>query len=254
MLRPAAWLAVLFLLPCGAGRADERLPTYRSPRAHAAQLFLRDGTNLRSRKDVEKLARKLPGSKVRGDDPVVWDLGGGVLRGDKQKGDGGQDEKQEALFRARMPLVVRNGFVRRNKNAALFMAPRSGMDRITFTEIGEDAVATAQGAHGFTLKGCEFINDREGDKSAQLNEARGAVVAGNFFHSGRTALRVGDKQTTQTQDLAIVRNNHFHACDTAIHASRITVRQWDNRFDKVRKHLKTANGARVIDSAPEAGR
>ena len=242
-------LAALALAAVGA-RADETRPTYHVPKENAPRLFLRDGTDLRSRKDVVRLAKQLPGSKVSGNDPVVWDLRGGVLRGDLQRGDGGQDEHQEPLFRARLPLVVKNGFVQHNKNAALFYAPRSGLERITFTDIGEDAVATQQGAHGFTLKWCEFINGPKGDKAAQLNEARGAVVAGNLFHGGRTALRVGDDKTTRVEDVAEVRSNHFHECDTAIHASRLTVREWDNRFDKVKTPTKTAHEAVILGGKP----
>ena len=242
------------LLAAGLAQADEARPTYHVPKESAPQLFLRDGTDLRSRKDVVRLAKQLPGSKVSGDDPVVWDLRWGVLRGDLQRGDGGQDEHQEPLFRARIPLVVKNGFVRHNKNAAVFYAPRSGLERITFTEIGEDAVATQQGAHGFTLKWCEFINGPKGDKAGQLNEARGALVAGNLFHGGRTALRVGDDKTTRLEDLAVVRDNHFHECDTAIHASRITVREWDNRFDKVKTQTKTAHEAVILNGKPAQNR
>ena len=243
-------LVLAFFLFADSGGAEERRPTYHVPRAEAPRLFLRNGTDLRSRQDVVRLARQLPGSKVSGDDPVVWDLRGGVLRGDLQRGDGGQDEHQEPLLRARLPLVVKNGFVMRNKNAMTFHAPRSGVERVTFTEIGEDAVATQQGAHGFTLKGCEFVNGQRGDKAAQLNEARDAVVAGNFFHGGRTALRIGDDKTTRPQDRAVVRDNHFHACDTAIHASRIRVQEWNNRFDKVKTPTKTAHEAVVANGKP----
>jgi hypothetical protein len=213
-------------------------PSHRKPAEGAKRYYARDGWDIRSEKDVPDV-----GSVSKRDGVIVWDLKGAILDGSKQKGDGSQNENQEPLFRARIPLVVRNGFVQRNKNAASFYAKDSGVERVTFTDIGEDAVATSKGAYGFRVRDCEFLNDQGGDKSIQLNEARDARVEGNLVFSGRTCMRVGDSGTTAVSETATVKGNRFVGCDTGVHASKITVDESGNTFENVRLPTKAVEGA-----------
>lgn len=227
---------------------DVAKPDHRTPKSNAEQLFLRDNTTINTESKLRDLARKLKGSTVKKEsNRWVWDLNGGVLRGDKQSGDGGQSEDQEPLMRVKIPLLIKDGFVKNNKDAITFYGPDSGIDRITFLDVGEDAVATSRGAYRVTVKDSEFINNRKGDKSIQLNEAKDALIDGNLIYSGRTGARIGDSDTTSVKELAKARNNHFIGVDTAYHASKITVdvNEGSDKYEKVRQKFKTSNGAKI---------
>jgi hypothetical protein len=218
-------------------------PTYEKPKSGAKRHYAKNGWDIRSEKDIPPGI----GTVTKKHGVIVWDLDGAILDGSKQKGDGSQNEGQEPLFRARVPFALVDGFVQHNKNAATFYAPNSALLYVTFTDIGEDAVATSKGAYDFELRGNVFINDRAGDKSIQLNEARGALVAVNMVFSGRTCMRIGDSGTTSVSDEAVVNSNRFLGCDTAIHASKITVlEKTKNYFENVRLPRKDVEGARFL--------
>lgn len=237
----------LFMASCsGLPKVDP--PSYREPKEDAPRLYLRDNAQIKSESDLAKYRDKLEGSKYyKKDNYYVWDLNGGILRGDKQSGDGGQSEDQEPLIRVRIPLLIKDGFVQKNKDALTFYKPDSGIEKITFTNIGEDAVATWDGAYRFRVEDCEFINDREGDKSIQLNEAKDAIIRNNVIFSGITGARVGSSDFTSISEIAKARENSFFGVDTAYNVSKITldVDESSDKYEGVRLRYKTSNGAKV---------
>ena len=232
-------LTLFALCTIGVSLNSEAAPSYRKPKSNAKVYYCKNKFTIKSEKDIPDNI-----GKVSGSNPLVWDLQGAILDGSKQSGDGGQGEKQEPLFRSYVSLVVKNGFVRNNKNAMMFYKKNSGINKITFTNIGEDAVGTSKGAYNFSVKNSEFINKGSGDKSIQLNEAKGAEIKGNLVYSGRTCVRIGDNHTTVVSDIVEISNNRFVSCDTALHASKITVYEDSNKFEGVRLKFKSAAGAK----------
>jgi hypothetical protein len=214
-------------------------PAHRKPKAGAKVLYVRDGFTINSARDIPKFG------KVSGNNPVIWDLQGGIIDASKQRGDGGQSENQEPVFRAQISLVVKNGFVRNTKDGMRFFKPNSGVDRLTFTNIGEDAVSTVKGAFGFEVRNSEFINKRSGDKSIQTTEASGARIVGNLIFSGITCIRVGAKGVTTPSDRVEIENNRFVGCETAVNAGAITVIQSGNKYEKVDERNVNSDGAIV---------
>lgn len=238
-MKPFAFILLAGLLvSCSTLPPTVSVPDHRKPKSSATVSYFRDNTRITDYDMLEKLVK---GSKVDG---KVWDLRGNIIDGRKQSGDGGQGEDQEPLARVYIPLIIRNGFIQNNKNAILFYGKQSGVERITWLTIGEDAVATMKGAVGFIVEDCEFINKREGDKSIQLNEGDGAKIVDNLIYSGTTGVRIGDNNTTSVSDQAYAANNRFVGVDTAYHASKITLNiLGGDKYEKVRTKFKTANGA-----------
>jgi hypothetical protein len=140
---------------------------HRKPASNAAVFYVKNGFSISSEKDLAMAVKGLKGSVSYSKGGIYyWDLKGGILDGKNQKGDGGQNENQEPLARVRMPLVIRNGFIRNNKNALTFSKPNAGVEKLTWLNVGEDALATARGAYYFSVRDCEAINRSSGDKSS----------------------------------------------------------------------------------------
>jgi hypothetical protein len=200
--------------------------------------------NIRSLKDLESVTKAL-GAKVYTKNGIIFlDLQGGILDGTKQKGDGGQSENQTPLLRARIPLVVQNGFIRNNKNALTFYAPDSGVKNLNWINIGEDAVATSEGAFNFFVEKCEFSGAK--DKSIQLNEAKGAKVYNNKIYGGTTGVRLGEISFTERDNIVYCGGNEFFNVDTAWHVAKLTVIETEsNKYSSVRLKYKLVEGAKV---------
>lgn len=220
-------------------------PSYRKPASSASVYKVPNKFVLKTCSDVFNAAKKLKGSTAScSGSSGVWDLKGGILDGVNQKGDGSQNENQEKLASVRMKLTIRNGFVRNNKDALTFYESNSGVERLTFTNLGEDGVATSGNPTGFFVKDCEFINDASGDKSIQASSGKGARIVGNLIFAGTTGIRIGDSNITKVSDMAEVGNNRFVDLDTAYHPSKITVKELTkSKFENVRQEWKFANGA-----------
>jgi hypothetical protein len=241
-------LTIGLFLPLMMSFGSHSVPAHRMPKSNAKTLYLQNGTTLRKCDDVRDLAKKLPGSKVSEKNSVcIWDLGGGILNGSKQKGNGGQGENQEPLFRASTSLIVQNGFVLNNKNGAGFSKPNSGVRNMTWLNVGEDAVYTSRGAKNFLIENCEFINKRGGDKSIQANEAEGLKMFNNLVFSGITCARVGSKAAGNSpSDIAEAGGNRFVGCDTAYNISSITLKiVKKDSYEKVRKKEVLDSGAKI---------
>lgn len=222
---------------------------YRTPKSNSKTLLLPNNANIRSEDDLKDLSKKLNGSTVSEKYGVyTWNLNGGVLDGKNQKGDGSQKENQEPLFRAYIPLIITNGFMRNTKNAGLFYKPHSGIKKITITNIGEDAIATVEGAEGFLVENCEFVNTKysTADKSLQLNEGRGAEIINNKFEGGITAIRIFESSFTPESAEAYAENNKFYNVDTAINVSKGTlIIRKNNTYRGVRLPFKTGQGGKI---------
>lgn len=232
----------------GVSLAHDPGVVYRKPAAGAAVFYVKNGFKISSEKTLAAAVKGLKGStSYKKGGVYYWDLKGGILDGKNQRGDGGQREDQEPLARVAMALVIRNGFIRNNKNALTFSKPNAGVEKLTWLNVGEDALATARGAYYFTARDCEAINRSAGDKSFQFNEALGLVAENNLIVSGTTGMRIGDSTTTEVSERAFVANNRFVNVDTAYHLSKITVEERSkSQYSGVRLSWKYANGAKRI--------
>ncbi len=224
--------------------------TYRKPASNAAVFFVKNNFTLKRESDLKSAVKSLKGSTYsynKSKKVYTWDLKGGILDGKNQKGDGGQSENQEPLIRVQMPLIIKNGFIRNNKDALSFFVPDSGAERLTWLNVGEDAVATHRGAYDFSIRDCEAINSKKGDKSFQFNEALGLVAENNLIVGGITGMRIGDSKTTQVSEMAYVSNNRFVNVDTAHNISKITVKDLGgNIYSNVNKLWVLSNGAKLV--------
>ncbi len=241
-------LTIGLLLPFTLSFRFVSVPAHRVPKTGAKTLYLQNGTNLRKCSDVIALAKKLPGSKAYERNSICyWDLGGGILNGSKQRGNGGQDENQEPLFRASTSLVLQNGFVLNNKNGAGFSKPNSGVRNVTWLNVGEDAVYTSKGAHNFLIENCQFINKRSGDKSIQANEAKGLKMFNNLVYGGITCARIGSKAAgNRPTDIAEAGGNRFVGCEAAYNISSITLRiVRKDTYEGVDEREVLAEGAKI---------
>lgn len=220
---------------------------HRKPLERAKVFKPRGEWNIRSEKDLELVIKTLGAKLKLSKDVLILDLQGGILDGSNQKGDGGQSERQTPLLRARIPLVIQNGFVINNKNALTFYGKNSGVKKLTWLNVGEDAVATADGAINFFVNNCEFLN-KGGDKSIQLNEANGAKVFDNLIYGGITGVRLGKIAFSQTSDLVRCGGNTFIDVDTAWNCAKVRVLvKAENIYENVKTPWKMHDGARKKD-------
>jgi hypothetical protein len=199
--------------------------------------------------DLDSLIRNTGASVAATNGILVVDLKGAIIDGKKQDGDGGQGERQTPLFRARVPFILKNGFIKNNKNAATFYASNSGVKNMTWLNVGEDAVATADNAKNFVVQNCEFLNDKDGDKSIQLNEADGAEVHNNLVYGGITGVRVGKYDYVTKTDKANGGGNEFVGVDTAWNLGEMILDiQKQNGYQNVDLPFKTTNGGKVLNA------
>lgn len=200
---------------------------------------------IRSVNDLRPLTKL--GAKIKKKGNVTHvNLNGIVIDGIKQRGDGDQSERQTPLFRAYIPLVVENGFFTNPKNAATFYKANSGIKNIAISKIGEDGIATSDGAKNFRIENCEFSG--AADKSIQLNEADGAIITGNTIVGGITGARIGKIDFSSSKDSASCANNTFINVDTAWNVGKVSLIVKDgepNTYKNVRLPFKTSAGAKI---------
>lgn len=222
--------------------------SHREPTA-TAKIFKPKGEwKINSLDDLNLLCNKTGATVIRKDNTYVVDLKGAVLDGSLQKGNEDQSEDQTPLFRAYIPLYVKNGFVKHNKNAAIFYKPNSGVEGLTWLTVGEDAVATYDGATNFIIKNCEFINNKNGDKTIQLNEAKGAKIENNIIYAGTTGARVGEINMSESSNKAYCSNNTFVGVDTAFNVGKVKLEVIEkNKYKSVRLPFKVTAGAKIIN-------
>lgn len=244
-----SFLALIILIPvflssCISTRPDlPPPPDFREPSKSAKVYKPKGEWAIRSEKDLEPLVKL--GAKVSKSGSVVKvNLNGITIDGKNQPGDGSQNERQTPLFRAYIPLFVENGFFTNTKNAATFYKPNSGVKNITVSRIGEDGIATGDGAKNFTLENCEFKD--ASDKSAQLNEAAGAKIINNTIYGGITGVRVGKHEFVSKNDIATCSKNTFLGVDTAWNVGKMQLRViGKNKYTNVRLPFKTSGGGKI---------
>lgn len=240
-------LLPIALISCSINPPSMEVPEHRKPASSASVVYLRDNTTINNESNLAQLRDRLKGSRYfysTSDNRFVWDLNGGILDGRHQMGDGGQSEDQEPLFRCNIPLLVRNGFIRNNKDAMMFNVPNCGVQNLTWLTVGEDAISTHRNARNFTVRNCEFINHRKGDKSIQLNNGEGAHLENNMVFSGRTAVRLFSS-INSLNSKATSKNNMFIGNDTAWNIEYGTLTSENDKYKKVRLPVKLVNGARI---------
>lgn len=240
-----AVLPVILVSCIGTSQPLPPKPQFREPvAAQKSKIYRPKGEwTIRSEDDVRQLEKL--GAKISKKGGTLYvNLNGITLDGKNQRGDGGQGERQTPLFRAYTPLVIENGFIRNNKNAATFYKPNSAMKKVTYDDIGEDAVATADGAKNFLLQDCEFSG--AADKSIQLNEASGAKVIGNTVHGGITGARLGKYDYSSKNDKAECSRNTFIGVDTAWNVGEIQLTVTSkNKYQGVKTPFKATKGAKI---------
>lgn len=247
-MRSSLLIAALFLSSCAGIQKLPPVPSHRIPDSRARIHKPVGEWEIRGISDLDSLIRNTGAVVSMTQGILVCDLKGAIIDGKKQDGDGGQGERQTPLFRARIPFVLKNGFIQNNKNAATFYASNSGVKNMTWLNVGEDAVATADNAKNFVVQNCQFLNDKSGDKSIQLNEADGAEVHNNLVYGGITGVRVGKYDYVSKNDKAFGGGNEFVGVDTAWNLGEMILEiQKQNGYTHVDMPFKTTNGGRVIN-------
>jgi hypothetical protein len=248
-MKSSLLLAALFLISCAGIQKLPPVPSHRIPDSLARIHRPVGEWEIRGIGDLDSLIRNTGATVTTTNGILVVDLKGAIIDGKKQDGDGGQGERQTPLFRARVPFILKNGFIRNNKNAATFYASNSGVKNMTWLNVGEDAVATADNAKNFVVQNCEFLNDKDGDKSIQLNEADGAEVHDNLVYGGITGVRVGKYDYVTKTDKANGGGNEFVGVDTAWNLGEMILDiQKQNGYKYVDLPFKTTNGGKVLNA------
>lgn len=248
-MKSSLLLASLFLISCAGIQKLPPVPSHRIPDSQARIHRPVGEWEIRGVRDLDSLIRNTGATVATTNGILVVDLKGAIIDGKKQDGDGGQGERQTPLFRARVPFILKNGFIKNNKNAATFYASNSGVKNMTWLNVGEDAVATADNAKNFVVQNCEFLNDKDGDKSIQLNEADGAEVHNNLVYGGITGVRVGKYDYVTKTDKANGGGNEFVGVDTAWNLGEMILDiQKQNGYEYVDLPFKTTNGGKVLNA------
>jgi hypothetical protein len=238
-------LIAIFNVSCASIQPLAEVPKHRTPQKNA-KVFYPKEWNINSVSDLKNVEKTLNAEITKRDEIVILDLKGGIIDGSKQKGNGGQNENQQPLFRSNIPLIVKNGFVRNNKNAATFNAKDCGVINMTFSDIGEDAVATSRRAENFVVFNCEFLNSRKGDKSLQLNQADSATIEKNLIFGGITGVRVHESSWATSRSIAYCSENRFVGVDTAWNVSRGTlIVEKKNNYKSVRLPFKVSKNGTI---------
>lgn len=242
---------IVFFIPilfvsCATRPPIPPTPSHRTPKSSAKVYKPTKEWVIKEVSDLDVLKNKIGATIYKQGPSYVVNMNGGVIDGSKQPGAGNQDENQAPLLRAKIPLIIKNGFIINNKDAATFYEPNSGVENLTWLTVGEDGVSTAEGAKNFRVINCEFINNRKGDKSIQLNEADGARIERNMIYAGITGVRIGKIAYSETANKAICSNNTFIGVDTAFNIAKVQLTvERPNTYKNVRIPFKITNGSSV---------
>lgn len=236
-----------FLTSCATTNVP--VPSHREPKKNAKVFYPKNSWNINSPESLNEVQKALNAKVSQKDEILILDLNGGILDGSKQKGDRSQNENQEPLFRANVPFFIKNGFVINNKNAATFQSKNSGIEKVTFLNVGEDAVATSRNAYNFSVKNCEFLNSSKGDKSVQLNQASYARIYNNLIYGGITGFRVHESSWADQHNVAYCANNRFVGVDTAWNvATGVLLVEGKNKYSNVKLPFKISKGGRITNA------
>lgn len=231
----------------GIFKRKPALPTAPKPNDAAVRIYLRaDQLVWKTMEDVHRAV----GDKATVTGKTV-NLKGAVLSGKKlPHPSDSQDENAAALVILIPGFTLRNGWVDDFPGGNVVKVPFCNFEQLKYINIGEDALSTVgEGAHSIQIDRCEFWNDAGGDKSIQLNQAKGATVSNTRIVGGITGIRV-QKDSYNTKDaVAILRQMTFEGCETGINAAgKATVKLQSATFKSVKKKWVLNNGAKVIQS------
>jgi len=149
-------------------------------------------------------------------------------------------------------ITLRNGWVSNVPGGIKTQASQCRFLKLTFINIGEDALSTVGSeATNVTIRNCEFWNDRNGDKSVQLNQALGAVMTNIKIVGGITGLRIQKASYNTPQVVAMIDTIDFVGCETGMNIDgKATVRLHRGTFTNVKKKWVsgTKGGGKVVES------
>jgi len=222
------------------------LPTAPKPSSEARRYWLTKDDDL-IWSTVEE-ARKALGNSVAIVGKVI-DLKGGVIDGTKlPRPKDSQNENAIALVIAGSNFTLTNGWVRGIPGGIVVKRENCAFEKLKFIDIGEDALSTVgEDATGIRISSCEFWNDRDGDKSIQLNQAYGSTIRNCRIVGGVTGARI-QKDSYKTPNVTcVISGTTFEGCETGFNvAGKATVRLTDSKFKNVKKQYVTGSGSRVL--------
>lgn len=173
------------------------------------------------------------------------DLCGAVLLGSKiTDPKNRQDENSKGIVISIPLFVLVRGWVVDVPGGIKVQSPNCRFSGLTFTRIGEDAISTTrQEATGLRITNCEFWNEG-GDKSIQLNQALGAVLADVGINGGITGIRVQKAGWKMPQVIVMANGIRFRGLECGINIDGgATVRLGSPSWKNVRKQwVQGTNG------------
>jgi hypothetical protein len=227
-------------------RKKPKKPEFRKPKSGASVCYVeRSFYEIKDVKDLQKLVSKIKGASLRG---KTINLNGAILDAKKLKGDGSQNENQEPVLKISLEgVTIENGFVRNVKDGMRANAPKITFKRLTFLDVGEDAINNGKESEGTRVIDCQFDNSkhRSADKSIQLNNGKNALVENCLIYGGITAIRMGDKWN-DSNDTGKIVDTKFVGVDTAMNFAKIRVILNNNSFEGVKKQIVHSHGSRVV--------
>lgn len=158
------------------------------------------------------------------------------------------DEKAPGIKIKNIPLHLTNGWITDIPGGLMVYSPHCRFSELKFLNSGEDFLSTVgENAIGIRISRCDFWNDKDGDKSIQLNQAKEAVLNDVKIVGGITGIRV-QKDSYKTSDvMPYMKRMKFIGCQTGLNvAGGATVRMSESSFQNVGEKWVTGKGARVI--------
>lgn len=178
------------------------------------------------------------------------DLQGNAISGSKIKKPGSSQNENAIPLRIKIDgFTLKNGIVLKIPGGVVVKADNVTFEKLTFTDIGEDAVSTAtDAAPGIRILNCKFYNSSKGDKSIQANDARNAVIDGNFITGGQTAVRLQESSSKSRNVKATVTGNTFEKVPTAVNVNGYTtVTASGNTYKEVAEKWNGGSHTKIIE-------
>ena len=167
--------------------------------------------------------RKAIGSKGKLSGSTL-DLQGCAISGVRLKHPKNSQDEKSTPLRIKIPgFEIRNGTITDIPGGIVNSADGPAFRKLTFVRVGEDALSnTKDQCEEMEVSDCRFYNGAKGDKSLQLNDARDAIVRGNYFTGGITAIRL-QESTAKARDVRVfLKDNTFEKVPTAVNVDGYT--------------------------------
>lgn len=195
--------------------------------------------------DMEDVRAALKGQPVTISGTTV-DLRDCQIKGNKfPKPKDDQDENSVPIHIRINKFTLKNGSISGIPGGIVFKGDKVTFSDLTFVDIGEDALSNMMDqSPNSSVINCKFYNSG-GDKSLQLNDARGAIIKNSFFTGGITAIRL-QKKATKIKGIKTkeVSGNTFEDVDTAFNiAGGVKVVASGNTYKNVKHRWINDSGA-----------